>query len=75
MGRLLMETWVVKMATEVKRKMEPGIIFLITISWAMSFSEERHKVHRFERERNQKQMGGAEDDENTIKENDHRIHF
>lgn len=67
MGRLLMETWVVKMTTEVKRKTESGIIFLITISWAMSFSEERHKAHRFGRERNQKQMGGVEEEENTIR--------
>lgn len=67
MGRLLMETWVVKMTTEVKRKMECGIIFLITVSWAMSFSEKRHKARRLERERNQKQMGGAEEEENTIR--------
>ena len=67
MGRLLMETWVVKMTTEVKRKMESGIIFLITISCAMSFSGARHKAHRFGREKNQKQMGGAEEEENTIR--------
>lgn len=36
----------------------------------MSFSEERHRAHGFGRERNQKYMGGAEGEENTI-----RIHW